>query len=459
MTVLNVRKSGLPYYDALRLYGAIDIYLGVREDVEIRDAGDRWVVAGRSRSQRVAGRDIAAFITIRGSKRKPTPEQFCEKLKASLTGGGRISGEDDPSEAAKGELAGFDPVLQSGVRGRSAETYDSLNSSSNPRCIARIPLSDAILAFAGARRTETLGEISFLPIFEGLIDFGKVVNPLRVWLKIPNPLCAQALMLLLLKTSLWADGYHRCLKDLAYSKRTPKSSFNYSGIIEISSTAIGRIKHPEFCAAIYQIFREMVRASWTAGKATSLASHTLAIANWLMQPLPRTLGPMINAQEYLFTIQSLRFLIAEDHVREVLDMTFPENDTIDYEPIRQLAKTTSSAIYALGPKDDPKKRRQHWYNEIVAIRNSPNIQSLRHRVLTLIEMGRAQGSWVEQYDPAKLIDLMDRRMSFEEFRDCFRLYLIQSSGPPRQNDGPLSAPADEKQPDIENEQEAEVEAQ
>ena len=32
-TSLFVTKTGLPFFDALRLYGAIDLYIGLREDV------------------------------------------------------------------------------------------------------------------------------------------------------------------------------------------------------------------------------------------------------------------------------------------------------------------------------------------------------------------------------------------------------------------------------------------
>jgi hypothetical protein len=95
-----------------------------------------------------------------------------------------------------------------------------------------------------------------------------------------------------------------------------------------------------------------------------------------------------------------------------------------------LAKSASSAIYTLGPKDDGSKRLQYWYNEVVALRNTPNKESFRHRVLTLLEKGRAESSWIEVFDPASLLNSMgDDRPSFEEFRDCFRMYLIQESAP------------------------------
>ena len=43
---LYVPKTGLPFFDVLRLYGAIDLYIGLREDVAIHDAGNEWEVTG-----------------------------------------------------------------------------------------------------------------------------------------------------------------------------------------------------------------------------------------------------------------------------------------------------------------------------------------------------------------------------------------------------------------------------
>jgi hypothetical protein len=423
---LHVDKTGLPFFDALRLYGAIDLYVGTREDVSIRDCGDRWEVSARARAARLVERDLRAFCAVRGDKRKPAAAHFCAALRASLISGNRIARSDDPSVEAPSEL---DPVLQSGIRGVSAAEYDSMNSSSNPRCKARVSLSEALLAYAGRSRTEGVGEIRFLPIFEGPIDLGKIVTPLRAWLRVPTPLCAQALMLLSLKTALWVEGYDKALSALTYSKKTPKTSMNYSGIIRIDSTAVGQIDDGDFCARIYRVFRRMVEASWKDQKATRMALHTLSVAEWLMQPIPRTLGPMITAQEFLLKTELLTFLVVRDNVRKVFEMTCPDRK-IDHEAVRQLAKTASSAIYKLGLKEDAGKRRKLWYNEVVALRNSPNKQSFRHRVLTIIEKGRAENSWVEAFDPVSLLDSMgEDRPSFEEFRDCFRMYLIQESAP------------------------------
>jgi len=422
---LHVYKTGLPFYDTLRLYGAIDLYVGTREDISIRDCGDRWIVTGRVRKERVNGRDLAAFSAVRTSK-KPLAEEFCKNLRNALISGSRIPEEKDPKQEAPPDL---DPVLQSGIRGLSAAEYDSMNSSSKAQCKATVPLSEALVAYAGRVRTETIGEITFLPIFEGHIDLGKIVSPLRAWLSVPNPLCAQVLILLSLKTALWLEGYEPRLSAVAYSKKTQKTSFNYSGIIRIDSTAVGRIDDGVFCSLLYGVFRRMLGKSWKNKKATEMAPHTFAVAEWLMQPISRTLGPMISAQEFLLKSGEQPFLLVRNNVKEVFEMTHPDR-RIDHEAVRQLAKTASSAIYNLGLKNDKSKRRQHWYNEVVALRNSPNKQSFRHRVLTIIEKGRAENSWVETFDPASLMESMgEDRPSFEEFRDCFRMYLIQESAP------------------------------
>jgi len=372
------------------------------------------------------GRDIRALSEVIGDRKKPIAAQFCDTLRSALTSGQRVATSEDPKEEVPPEL---DPVLQSGIRGVSAAEYDSMNSSSNSRCKARVPLSEALLANAGRSRTEGIGEIKFLPVFEGSVDLGKLVSPLRAWLSVPNPLCAQVLVLLSLKTALWSEGYNRELSAVAYSKRTAKTSFNYSGIIRIDSTAIGRINDGEFCATIHRVFRGLVQRGWKNKKATAYALHALATAEWLMHPSPKNLGPMIFAQEFLVKNGNPPLLTVSENVRKVFEMTYQERN-IDYDAVRQLAKTASSAIYRLGIKDDKEKQRKLWYNEVVALRNAPTKESFRHKILTLIEQGRAENSWVERFDPKLLLESMgDDRPSFEKFRDCFRMYLIQETAP------------------------------
>lgn len=424
---LHVEKTGLPYYDTLRLYGAIDIYMGVREDVSIHDLGDRWRVRGRTRRNRVQDRAAISFKALRPTAKKSDRDTFCAKLRNAIVSGIRIPRAEDPDEKVPTDDRNFalDPVLQSGIRGLQSANYDSMDSSA-AKYTARIPLSDALIAYAGIKRTESVGDMQFLPIFEGQIDLSKIVSPIHSSLSVPNPFCAQVLMLLSLETALWSEGYSRRLSAVTYSKKKSQN-FNYSGTIRIDSTAIGQIDDGLFCGLLYRVFWRMLSTSWRRNKATPMATHTFAVAEWLMQPGPRTLGPMITAQEFLLKSGQGPFLVVPNNVRKVFEMTYPDR-RIDHEAVRQLAKTVSSAIYKLGLKEDEAKRRKRWYNEVVALRNSPNKESFRHRVLTIVEQGRAENSWVEAFDPASLLESMGKdRPSFEEFRDCFRMYLIQES--------------------------------
>jgi len=72
---LRIPKTGLPFFDALRLYGAIDLYIGLREETSIHDAGAEWVVEGLCREHRTKGKALAAVNRVSKSK-KPSPEAF-----------------------------------------------------------------------------------------------------------------------------------------------------------------------------------------------------------------------------------------------------------------------------------------------------------------------------------------------------------------------------------------------
>src|SRR5581483_8415113 len=66
---------------------------------------------------------------------------------------------------ASGSFAKLDPLLQSGIRGKAASAYETLQSGNSgaDACNAMLPLFDGILAVAGKRRTETVGDLVFLP--------------------------------------------------------------------------------------------------------------------------------------------------------------------------------------------------------------------------------------------------------------------------------------------------------
>lgn len=182
---LCVSKTGLPFFDALRLYGAIDLYIGLREDVRIHDAGNAWRVEGRCRKERLEGRDERILQQLRKSNLKPklkrslNDKEYCQALRSSLCC--RPNGHEfnDSLHQASGPFAGFDSAMQSGVRGASAAHYETMQSgqSTASECIAKVPLSNGLLALAGKKRTEAVGDILFLPVFEGAVDLSKVVSP------------------------------------------------------------------------------------------------------------------------------------------------------------------------------------------------------------------------------------------------------------------------------------------
>jgi hypothetical protein len=131
---------------------------------------------------------------VRTTAKTSDREHFCTKLRNAIVSGIRIPRTEDPDEKVPTDHRNFalDPVLQSGIRGLQAAEYESMNSSES-KYTATIPLSDAVIAYAGLKRTEGSGDMQFLPIFEGQIDLGKIVSPIRASLSIPNPLCAQVL--------------------------------------------------------------------------------------------------------------------------------------------------------------------------------------------------------------------------------------------------------------------------
>src|SRR5437764_10660550 len=50
---LHIPKTGLPFFDVLRLYGAIELFVGLQQEVFIHDAGSDWEVRARVREQRL----------------------------------------------------------------------------------------------------------------------------------------------------------------------------------------------------------------------------------------------------------------------------------------------------------------------------------------------------------------------------------------------------------------------
>ncbi len=433
---LLVQKTGLPFFDVQRLYGAIDLYIGLREDVEIHDEGAAWRVTGRSRSSQVNGRAEKACALLCDGK-EPDQEDFCGQIKTSLTNS--TPAPESHRVPVLGELRGVDSALQAGVRDGAAAEYETLQSgqaSKSTCCVAEVPLSDGLLAFAGRARVEGVGDMVFLPVFEGRIDLAKVVSPLRAWLGAPNVICSQALALLALKTALFAEGYEDRLSSVVFNTSFPgRRSDNYSGLIAIRDTAVGRLRSQSLLSETYRALRTLMEQAWTRKGRTKLVPHALAMAGWVLQPTKARLSSMITSQECLVAEEQRSFLAADIYVKEVFGLSYG-NWSGDHEAVRKLAKAVASAIYFARQvqQTNLQDRRKAWYDEVTMLRSAPSARAFIERVLILIEQGHREHSQVgtghrgEDCDPAAVFaSIGATRADFEAFRDLFRMYLVQES--------------------------------
>lgn len=437
----TIHKTGMPFFDALRLYGMIDLYIGLREDVCIRDAGNAWEVSGRARQNRLEGRDMKAFQQV-WTKKKPTPEDYCKRIRACIENGSPLP-TDETGPATKA-FRGLDAALQAGIRHTAAAEYDTLQggqASPSTCCMAKIPLADGLLAFAGKKRVHAgFGDILFLPIFEGQIDLSRVVSPLRAWISVPSVTCAQALALLALRTSLFAEGYQDRLSAVVFNTAfRGQRSDNYSGIIAIRSTAIGQAKSPALLARLYQVLSSLVKQAWTPRGATAFVTDALVMAYWLMHPLPKHLSSFITSQERLRRDRKTQIFVAPDYVREVFEMSIGSWQG-DHESVRKFARAVASGIKWARGRDNSgnwlpdEEQRKNWYDEVTMLRSAPSAKAFVERAMILIEQGHREHSQVgtthrnEDFDPKSLLSsLGGNRNSFEAFRDLFRMYLVQES--------------------------------
>ncbi|MBF6571208.1 MAG: hypothetical protein IVW54_20280 [Candidatus Binataceae bacterium] len=431
---LTVRRTGMPFFDALQLYGAIDLYIGVRDGIEITDRGDQWQIKGHRRAHRLLGKDKLAFAAI-WKKKKPSKDEYCQELSQALEGGAPVKNDQAFNELALGRL---DRSLQAGIRGIAAADYGTLKSAqtSKKACIAEVPLSQAMLASVGRKRVLRLGEITFLPIFEGLIDLSKVVNPLRLSLTIPNVLCAQALAILALITSLFAEGYQGRLSSVAFETNfRGQRSDNYSGIVSIRSTAVGAAS-ADFIDRLYDTFRTLVQSGWKRRgreyEATELATDALSAAQWLMQPVAKHLNAIVTSQEKMHRRGMGTFLRRPEDVQEVFNMSHPGWQG-DYKALRKYARAVASGIYHARMKD-AKDRGKAWYDEVTMLRSAAKPSSFFERAQILIEQGhREHGGvgteqWGEAFEPSALMQSINAD-DFETFKVLFRMYLVQESTP------------------------------
>jgi hypothetical protein len=443
---LTVQRSGLPFFDALQLYGAIDLYVGVRADIEISDCGDRWRVKAFRRPQRLLGKDKLAFAAI-WKRKKPDKDEYCHNLSHALEGGWPVKNDPAFNELSLGRL---DRSLQAGVRGVAAGDYETLKSAqtSKKACIAEVSLSQAILANAGRKRVLRLGDITFLAIFEGLIDLSKVVNPLRLSLTVPNVLCAQALAILALISSLFAEGYRTRLSSVAFETNfRGQRSDNYSGIVSIKSTAMRPERSADFIDRLYHAFRTLVQSGWKRRgreyEATELTTDALSAAQWLMQPAGKHLEAMVTSQEKMHRKGMGHFFRQPEDVQEVFNMSHPGWPG-DPEAVRKFARAVASGIYHSRMKNADDKGKV-WYDEVTMLRSAAKPSAFFERALILIEQGHRQHDGVgterrdEAFDPSALIASVNAD-HFDTFKVLFRMYLVQESTPrsverPNSNDG------------------------
>jgi len=446
---LHVPKTGLPYFDALRLYGAIDLYIGIREDVSIRDAGTTWIV--QSKTRRGDERVAMALAAVK-SGRKPLADEYVLRLREMITGG-----RWEPEEFTVpigGAVQGVDAAMQCGIRGVAALDYATLQTSQTSRreCQARIALRDAVLAYAGKRRTENFGSISYLPLFEGPVDLGKVVSPVRARGKVPNVVCGQALILLMLKTSLFAEGYQERLTGIAFTTTFPsQKAYNFSGMVDIRSTAIGRMKSSLLVSHVHEVLSTLISRAWQSGYE-ALQPPALAIANWLMHPSSKHLGSLVTSQEVLRRGISVSGNLVRiptffdshgvDAAKEAFEMSYEGWDG-DYDAVRVFARAVAQAIYYARMRKEQKKgdeaQGKAWYDEVTMLRSASSPQEFFNRALLLLEQGHREErglgteTWGHAYDPSALFASLkkERRSSFEAFRTLFRMYLIQESKPYR----------------------------
>jgi hypothetical protein len=159
------------------------------------------------------------------------------------------------------------------------------------------------------------------------------------------------------------------------------------------------------------------------------------MAHWLLHPLPKHLSSFITTQERRRRDRQPQVFVNGEYVREVFEMSVG-NWPGDHEAVQKFAKAVASGIYyarmvpAKKRGDDPQKA---WYDEVTMLRSASSPKAFKGRALILIEQGHRQHSmvgtkhWDQAYDPSSLLASIGKGSSFEEFRDLFRMYLVQES--------------------------------
>lgn len=437
--ILHIPKTGLPFFDVLRLYGAIDLFIGLQQEVSIKDIGNEWKVEARVREHRLKDTQVVAEILKKKALSKNDYE-WIENLKTAL-----LDGQDYPSTPTRNvsyPLDNPDSALKDGIRDDASTEYKGLESGFGKK--SKVAFPDALLAFAGQERTESIAGVYFLPVFEGKVDFSKVVSPLRAWVGIPNVICAQALTLLALKSSLFAEGYAKNLSAVAYNTNLDGRKFyNYSGIIRIESTALAENPNlkDKFVGNFYRTFRGLVGRAWSKGKATKEVEDALAHAYWIMQPSKKHLSSLITSIERQKRFGKANVIYdtkrKKGYAKEVFEMSYG-NWSGDHEAVRKFARAVASAIYQarMIGKIARDEQNKVWYDEVVMLRSSPTAKAFIERAMILLEQGKKENQFIgsvsnkEDFEPSALFaGIGNSRNDFETFRDLFRMYLVLESTP------------------------------
>ena len=163
-TTLYIRKIGLPFFDALRLYGAIDVVFRLSGETTIKDEGAHWRVDGKERkfNQNRLEKLIEHVRPSITPKAKGKSPALSNDINIYLRSQNMLlPATVGTSHLGTGTFSGLDSVLQSGMRGISASSYETLQSgnTSDKDCLAKIDLIDGLLAVAGLKRTASVGDI------------------------------------------------------------------------------------------------------------------------------------------------------------------------------------------------------------------------------------------------------------------------------------------------------------
>ncbi len=465
-SILHIPKTGLPFLDVLRLYGALEIYSDdVQCEVFMHDAGHAWHLQTRmnacptensnyvqqSESQQILQQWL---IALRRGALKPSDDAFMAQFHAALHTNTTYPSGELLNVALP--LENPDSAIKAGVRDGAAIKYRGLEAGQGMKAV--LPLADALLVFAGQSRMEEIAGIRFLPVFEGRCSVPEVVTSINLTgfgkgsIIIPSVLCVQVLYLLALKASLLVleNDCADCLVAVAYNTNyAPRGNYNFSGVIAIQSTLLSKLQSHRMASHILESYTLLLYKAWDTTNnnvSTDFTAHCLTMAEWVMQPTPKRLSALITGQEKLrcltqSTNRYLNIFTQPTDVQEIFTMSYTNwsgnvaggSSGSGYEAVRKFAKAVSSAIWETRQRTAENKGKA-WYDEVSILRSASTPKAFRERALTLLEQAHRRNPAIatihreEDFDPiALLASVGDDRREFEAFRDLFRMYLIQQS--------------------------------